>query len=105
MPPQYSTIKELDCKVRHFHVTPQKPQAIRGRPGVDPRSVPIPASMIASLMLLNIQDVVELMLLRCYDNVCQCCTMHLSSHRVPIGYTRCNKIRTDRTLIDIERVR
>ncbi len=56
-------------------------------------------------MLLNIQDVVELMLLRCYDNVCQCCTMHLSSHRVPIGYTRCNKIRTDRTLIDIERVR
>ncbi|KAH9017998.1 hypothetical protein EDB84DRAFT_1627502 [Lactarius hengduanensis] len=55
-PPRYSTIKELDRKVHEFRIAPETLQAIRGGPGVDPRSVPIPASMIA-FMLSNIQDV------------------------------------------------
>ena len=54
--PRYSTIKELDRKVHEFRVTPETLQAIRGGPGVDPKSVPTPASMIA-FMLSNIQDV------------------------------------------------
>ncbi len=55
-PPRYSTIKELDRKVHEFRVIPEVLQAIRGGPGVDPKSVPAPASMIA-FMLSNIQDV------------------------------------------------
>ena len=55
-PPRYSTIKELDRKIHEFRVTPETLQAIRGGPGVDPKSVPTPASMIA-FMLSNIQDV------------------------------------------------
>ncbi|KAH9027077.1 fungal-specific transcription factor domain-containing protein [Lactarius pseudohatsudake] len=62
-PPRYSTIKELDRKVHEFRIAPETLQAIRGGPGVDPRSVPIPASMIA-FMLSNIQDVVLLFLHR-----------------------------------------
>ncbi|KAH9053248.1 hypothetical protein EDB87DRAFT_1581148 [Lactarius vividus] len=55
-PPRYSTIQELDRKVHEFRVPLETVQAIRGGPGVDPRSVPIPASMTAFL-LSNIQDV------------------------------------------------
>ncbi|KAH9052349.1 fungal-specific transcription factor domain-containing protein [Lactarius vividus] len=62
-PPRYSTIQELDRKVHQFRVTPEALQAIRGGPGVDPRSVPIPASMIA-FMLSNIQDVLLMYLHR-----------------------------------------
>ncbi|KAH9169099.1 fungal-specific transcription factor domain-containing protein [Lactarius sanguifluus] len=54
-PPRYSTIQELDLKVHEFRVTPETLQAIRGGPGVDPRSVPTPAFMIA-FMLSNTQD-------------------------------------------------
>ncbi|KAH9166663.1 hypothetical protein EDB89DRAFT_2246086 [Lactarius sanguifluus] len=54
-PPRYSTILELDLKVQEFRVPPETLQAIRGGPGVDPRSVPISASMTAFL-LSNIQD-------------------------------------------------
>ena len=56
--PRYSTIKELDRKIHEFRVSPETLQAIRGGPGVDPKSVPTPASMIA-FMLSNIQDVGE----------------------------------------------
>ncbi|KAH9029148.1 hypothetical protein EDB85DRAFT_1867407 [Lactarius pseudohatsudake] len=62
-PPRYSTIQELDRKVHEFRVTPETLQAIRGGPGVDPRSVPIPASMIA-FMLSNTQDVLLMYLHR-----------------------------------------
>ncbi|KAH9017995.1 fungal-specific transcription factor domain-containing protein [Lactarius hengduanensis] len=54
-PPRYSTVQELDLKVQEFRVPPETLQAIRGGPGVDPRSVPIPASM-AAFLLSNIQD-------------------------------------------------
>jgi hypothetical protein len=64
--PRYSTIKELDRKVHEFRVTPETLQAIRGGPGVDPKSVPTPASMIA-FMLSNIQDVGTSFLLRQYS--------------------------------------
>ncbi len=70
-PPRYSTIKELDRKVHEFRITSETLQAIRGGPGVDPRSVPVPASMIA-FMLSNVQDVGELMLLLPYNDVRQC---------------------------------
>ncbi len=69
-PPRYSTIKELDRKVHEFRVTPEVLQAMRGGPGVDPRSVPIPASMTA-FMLSHIQDVRKSMLLLRY-NVVRC---------------------------------
>ncbi|KAH9019285.1 hypothetical protein EDB84DRAFT_1589864 [Lactarius hengduanensis] len=62
-PPRYSTIQELDRKVHEFRVAPEALQAIRGGPGVDPRSVPIPASMIA-FMLSNTQDVLLMYLHR-----------------------------------------
>ncbi|KAI9459735.1 hypothetical protein BJY52DRAFT_1368117 [Lactarius psammicola] len=62
-PPRYSTIKELDRKIHEFRVPPETLQAMRGGPGVDPRSVPIPASMTAFL-LSNIQDVFLLFLHR-----------------------------------------
>lgn len=63
--PRYSTIKELDRKVHEFRVTPEILQAIRGGPGVDPKSVPTPASMTA-FMLSNIQDVGKSVLLLYY---------------------------------------
>ncbi|KAI9440996.1 hypothetical protein H4582DRAFT_1940839, partial [Lactarius indigo] len=62
-PPRYSTIQELDRKVHEFRVPPETLQAMRGGPGVDPRSVPVPASMTAFL-LSNIQDVLLLYLHR-----------------------------------------
>ena len=71
IPPRYSTIKELDRKVHEFRVAPETLQAIRGGPGVDPKSVPITASMMA-FMLSNIQDVGKSILLLRY-NVGQCC--------------------------------
>ena len=60
--PRYSTIKELDRKVHEFRVPPETIQAIRGGPGVDPKSVPTRESMIA-FMLSNIQDVGKSILL------------------------------------------
>ncbi|KAH8997120.1 fungal-specific transcription factor domain-containing protein [Lactarius hatsudake] len=62
-PPRYSVIQELDLKVHQFRVTPETLQVIRGGPGVDPRSVPIPAFMIA-FMLSNTQDVLLMYLHR-----------------------------------------
>ncbi|KAH9040307.1 hypothetical protein EDB83DRAFT_2318366 [Lactarius deliciosus] len=62
-PPRYSTIQELDLKVQEFRVPHETIQAMRGGPGVDPRSVPIPASMTAFL-LSNIQDIFLLYLHR-----------------------------------------
>ncbi|KAH9027072.1 hypothetical protein EDB85DRAFT_1868569, partial [Lactarius pseudohatsudake] len=62
-PPRYSTIQELDLKVQEFRVPPETLQAIRGGPGVDPRSVPIHASMTAFL-LSNMQDIFLLYLHR-----------------------------------------
>jgi len=46
-PPRYSTIKELDRKIREISFPPEVLDAIRGGPGVDPLSVPLPASMEA----------------------------------------------------------
>jgi hypothetical protein len=54
--PRYQTIKELDRKIRDFALSPQILEAIRGGPGVDPRSVPLPASML-SYLLSNIGDI------------------------------------------------
>ncbi|KAH8997101.1 hypothetical protein EDB86DRAFT_2803568, partial [Lactarius hatsudake] len=62
-PPRYSTIQELDLRIHEFRVPPETLQAIRGGPGVDPRSVPVPASMTAFL-LSNIPDVFLLYLHR-----------------------------------------
>ncbi|KAH9027076.1 fungal-specific transcription factor domain-containing protein [Lactarius pseudohatsudake] len=62
-PPRYSTIQELDLKVQEFRVPPETLQAIRGGPGVDPRSVPIPASMTAFLFS-NTRDIFLLYLHR-----------------------------------------
>lgn len=64
--PRYSTIKELDRKVHEFRVLPEILQAIRGGPGVDPKSVPTRESMIA-FMLSNIQDVGKSMFLLQYN--------------------------------------
>ena len=69
-PPRYSTIKEMDRKVHELRVAPEAIQAIRGGPGVDPKSVPAPASMIA-FMLSNIHDVGKSLLLLRY-NVGRC---------------------------------
>ncbi|KAH9006146.1 hypothetical protein EDB86DRAFT_2756400, partial [Lactarius hatsudake] len=62
-PPRYSTIQELDLKIQEFRVPPEALQAIRGGPGVDPRSVPVPASMTA-FILSNMQDLFLLYLHR-----------------------------------------
>ncbi|KAH9040306.1 hypothetical protein EDB83DRAFT_2318365 [Lactarius deliciosus] len=62
-PPRYSTIQELDLKIQEFRVPHETIQAIRGGPGVDPRSVPIPASMTAFLLSI-MQDVFLLYLHR-----------------------------------------
>ncbi len=58
--PRYSAI--TDREVHEFCVTPETLQAMRGGPGVNPRSVPVPASMI-KFISSNLQDVGELMLL------------------------------------------
>jgi hypothetical protein len=55
-PPRYSTIRELDRKIREFSVSPEMLDLIRGGPGIDPRTVPLPTSMLA-YMLGTIQDV------------------------------------------------
>jgi hypothetical protein len=57
-PPRYPTIRELDRKIREFPLPLQAVEAMRGGPGVDPRSVPLPASML-SYLLSNVQDVSE----------------------------------------------
>lgn len=48
--PRYSTIKDLDRKIREFSISPEALDAIRGGPGVDPLSVPLSASMMAFLL-------------------------------------------------------
>jgi hypothetical protein len=55
-PPRYSTIKELDRKIHEYAVSPETVELIRGGPGVDPSSVPLPASMMA-FMLATLHDV------------------------------------------------
>ncbi len=55
-PPRYSTIKELDRRIREFVFPKEVLEAIRGGPGVDPLSVPLPASMTVFL-LDTLQDV------------------------------------------------
>ena len=61
--PRYHTIKELDRKIRGFILSPPTLDAIRGGPGVDPRSVPLAASML-SYMLGVIGDISESMSFR-----------------------------------------
>lgn len=55
-PPRYSTIKELDRRIGEFSFPPEALEAIRGGPGVDPHSIPLPASMMVFL-LSTMQDV------------------------------------------------
>jgi hypothetical protein len=55
-PPRYSIIKELDRKIHEFSVSPETVDLVRGGPGVDPLSVPLPASMMAFL-LATLHDV------------------------------------------------
>jgi hypothetical protein len=55
-PPRYSTIKDLDRKIHEYAVSPETVDLIRGGPGVDPLSVPLPASMMA-FMLATLHDV------------------------------------------------
>ncbi|KAI0248759.1 hypothetical protein BJV78DRAFT_1233220 [Lactifluus subvellereus] len=62
-PLRYSTIKELDRKIHELDFPPQALEALVGGPGVDPRSVPLPASMLAFLVS-NLQNVVLLFLHR-----------------------------------------
>jgi hypothetical protein len=58
-PPRYSTIKELDRRVRELSFPPNVLEAIRGGPGADPLSLPLPVSMIVFL-LSTTQDVSKL---------------------------------------------
>jgi hypothetical protein len=62
-PPRYSIIKELDRKIHEFSVSPETVDLVRGGPGVDPLSVPLPASMMAFL-LATLHDVIALFLHR-----------------------------------------
>ena len=55
-PPRYSTIKELDRRIRELSFPPEALEAIRGGPGADPSSMPLPASMTVFL-LSTMQDV------------------------------------------------
>jgi hypothetical protein len=55
-PPRYSTIRELDRRIGEFSFPPEALEAIRGGPGVDPLSIPLPASMTVFL-LSTMQDV------------------------------------------------
>jgi hypothetical protein len=61
--PRYHTIKELDRKIRGFLLPPQTLDAIRGGPGIDPRSVPLAPSML-TYMLGAIGDISKSMLFR-----------------------------------------
>jgi hypothetical protein len=54
--PRYHTIKELDRKLRGFLLPPQTLDLIRGGPNVDPRSLPLSASML-TYMLGSIGDI------------------------------------------------
>jgi hypothetical protein len=62
--PRYSTIKELDRKVRELQLPPQALEAMCGGPGVDLRSIPLPACMLAHTVA-NLQNVSELISLFC----------------------------------------
>lgn len=55
-PPRYSTIKELDRRIRELSFPPEALEVIRGGPGADPSSIPLPASMTVFL-LSTMQDV------------------------------------------------
>ena len=55
-PPRYSTIKELDRRIAEFSFPPEALEAIRGGPGVDPSSIPLPVSMLV-FILSTMQDV------------------------------------------------
>ena len=57
-PPRYSAIKELDRRIGELSLPPEALEAIRGGPGADPHSIPLPASMMV-LMLSTMQDVSE----------------------------------------------
>lgn len=59
--PRYSIIKDLDRKIHEFSVSPETVDLIRGGPGVDPASVPLPISMMAFLVM-TIQDTSKLLL-------------------------------------------
>jgi hypothetical protein len=61
-PLRYSTIKELDRKIHELGFPPQALEALCGGPGVDPRSMPLPTSMLAFL-ISTLQDISELMFL------------------------------------------
>ncbi|KAI9507152.1 fungal-specific transcription factor domain-containing protein, partial [Russula earlei] len=63
VPPRYSTIKDLDRRIREFAPPAQALDALRGGPGVDPRSLPLSASMLL-FQLSNIQDIILLSLHR-----------------------------------------
>jgi hypothetical protein len=58
--PRYSIIKDLDRKIHEFSVSPETVDLIRGGPGVDPSSVPLPASMMAFLFM-TVQDTSKLL--------------------------------------------
>jgi hypothetical protein len=62
--PRYSTVKELDRKVRELQLPPQALEAMCGGPGVDLRSIPLSACMLAHT-LANLQNVSELISLFC----------------------------------------
>lgn len=64
-PPRYSVIKELDRKIGEIAFPPEALEAIRGGPGVDPLSIPLPASMTV-FIFSTIQDVMSLFLHRNY---------------------------------------
>jgi hypothetical protein len=55
-PPRYSTIKELDRRLSEFSFPPQALEAMRGGPGVDSLSIPLPVSMMV-FVLTTMQDV------------------------------------------------
>ncbi|KAI0262363.1 fungal-specific transcription factor domain-containing protein [Gloeopeniophorella convolvens] len=63
--PRYSTVTELDRKVREFDISPQMLEAIRGGPDVDPRNIPISASMTA-FMLSHLREVILMFLHRSF---------------------------------------
>jgi hypothetical protein len=49
-PPRYSTIKELDRRIGELNFPPEALEAMRGGPGVDPLSIPLPVSMTVFLL-------------------------------------------------------
>jgi hypothetical protein len=60
--PRYSTIKELDRKVREMQIPPQALEALCGGPGVDPTFLPLSVFMLASTItsLQNISESISL---------------------------------------------